>query len=111
MSNKFTSFNNRMSNHVLDNGLLDDLLAELGVTGLVRKGAYLRGNCPICDAEDFYVWANRQRDTSIYWSCEEGCNERCVPSLLGLVRGMLAKRAGKTPKEVPLDQATAYLDG
>lgn len=95
---QLNAINNSLSEAVLDTGLLDELLSELGlnVQGSEYSGPF-RCRCPIHGGRGRNLVITTGGDTlPIYWHCYSGqCHDKFKPSLLGLVRGVLSAAEGK----------------
>lgn len=110
---------NALARRVLEAGRLHELLLQLGCR-LERpddgRGVY-RSPCPIHGDEDsdpnnFEVKPGR--DIPVVWQCFSRCrhNRDHKNGLLGLVRGVLARRAGKPdrPLSAPLFKAARLIE-
>jgi hypothetical protein len=105
----WNAVNNKLSQAVLDAGLLGDLLEELGCDlGGRRGGPVYRCPCPVHlgDGANFVVYEGGHT-LPVHWECySQGCHRTLKPSLLGLVRGALA---GDPDKPAGLDRACQFV--
>jgi hypothetical protein len=105
----WNQINNTLSQAILDRGLLEDLLGDLGCDlGFTRRGVQYRMPCPVHDGDV----RNMEVTTGGYelpvrWCCySRQCHDEYKPSLLGLVRGVLSRQREKV---VRVREAAAFM--
>ena len=94
----WNKLNNDLSENILSNNRLDDLLMDLSgdLSGNSNSGIY-RGACPVHGGRNMnFQLRTDGHSIPIYWACHSHhCEEKFKPSLLGLVRGILTYQNGK----------------
>jgi hypothetical protein len=109
----WNALNNALSRAVLEKGLLDEILDDLGCRWRRGPGwGSSRTACPVHegDGQNMQVDTNGH-DLPIRWCCYSNrCHEEYKPSLLGLVRGVLSQReGGKARMRDAVDYLTRFV--
>lgn len=105
----WNKINNTISQAILDAGLLEQVLDDLGIDNRGRYGPNRRVRCPVHEGDGPNMQITLHGHAlSIRWACySDRCHEKYKPSLLGLVRGTLSAQQGR---ELPMKEAVAFLE-